>query len=50
VTVRGEVLHAGGELRWSTDATRQYPADVIPVSVGKLWSTRRWKPTAETYA
>ena len=50
VTTRGEVLDAGGELRWSTDATRQYPADVIPVSVGELWSTRRWKPTAETYA
>jgi len=50
VTTRGEVLDAGGELLWSTDATRQYPADVIPVFVGELWSTRRWKPTAETYA
>ena len=50
VSARGEVLDAGGELRWSTDATRQYPADVIPVAVGQLWSTRRWKPTAETWA
>jgi hypothetical protein len=50
VTARGEVLDAGGELNWSTDATRQYPADVIPVAIGELWSTRRWTPTAETYA
>jgi hypothetical protein len=49
VSVRGEVLAPDGELAWSTDATRQYPADVIPASVGALWSARRWKPTAETW-
>ena len=50
VTTRGEVLDTDGELRWSTDATRNYPADVIPLSVSELWSARRWKPTAETWA
>jgi hypothetical protein len=45
-----DVLGGGGALRWSSDATRIYPSDLIPPAVGALWSLRYWSPLEEVYA
>lgn len=44
-----DIQGGGGELRWSSDATRVYPSDLIPTAVVALWSLRQWSPVEETY-
>jgi hypothetical protein len=48
-SVRSEVVDPDGELIWASDATRQYPAHVVPSALAELWHRRRLKPTDEVY-
>ncbi len=49
-SVHSEVVDPQGELIWASDATRQYPADVVPSTIADLWYRRHLRSTHELYA
>ena len=46
----GQVLGPDGELHWTTDATRIYPAELVPRTVVAIWSRQQFAEVEEVYA